>query len=111
MPRSNSTPSIVPNVDDQTVYLVLDNFGDLGRAYCETDVERADLETVISVCLMDSIKTRYGWSGQHRGRLVTRRVRPMLPASCAGAATSRCAMCRSFFRTSWTGTKAGTVTS
>jgi hypothetical protein len=30
------------------VYLVLDDFGRLGRAYRETDVERADLETTIS---------------------------------------------------------------
>jgi hypothetical protein len=42
------TPSIVPNGTDQTVYIVLDDFGKLGRAYPETDPERADLETVIS---------------------------------------------------------------
>ena len=46
--RPSLTPSIVPNGDDQTVYLVLDDFGDLGRAYCETDVERTDLEAVVS---------------------------------------------------------------
>jgi hypothetical protein len=42
------TPSIVPAGFDQTVYLVLDDFGTLGRAWRETDVERADLETIIS---------------------------------------------------------------
>jgi hypothetical protein len=47
MRRSNWTPSIVPNDDDQTVYLVVDDFGRNGRAYRETDVERADLEAVI----------------------------------------------------------------
>jgi len=41
-------PSIVPNGRDQTVYLVLNDFGRLGRAYCETNAERANLETVIS---------------------------------------------------------------
>jgi hypothetical protein len=46
--RRSRTPSIVPNGTDQTVYLVLDDFGRLGRAYRETDVERADLESVIS---------------------------------------------------------------
>jgi hypothetical protein len=31
-----------------TVYLVLDSFGAIGTAYRETDIERADLETVIA---------------------------------------------------------------
>jgi hypothetical protein len=47
MPRG-WTPSIVPSGQDQTAYLVLDDFGRLGRAYRETDEERTDLETVIS---------------------------------------------------------------
>jgi hypothetical protein len=47
MPRTGWTPSIVPNGDDQNVYLVVDDFGPNGRAYRETDVETADLETVI----------------------------------------------------------------
>jgi hypothetical protein len=49
--RGSWTPSIVPNGAygaDQTVYLVLDDFGRLGRAYTETDPECADLESVIS---------------------------------------------------------------
>jgi hypothetical protein len=40
--RRNWTPSIVPNGNDQNVYLVVDDFGRLGRSYRETDVERAD---------------------------------------------------------------------
>ena len=32
MRRSNWTPSIVPNGTDQTVYLVADDFGKIGRA-------------------------------------------------------------------------------
>ena len=47
MRRSNWTPSIVPSGDDQNVYLVVDDFGRLGRAFRETDVEATDLETVI----------------------------------------------------------------
>jgi hypothetical protein len=47
MRRPNWTPSIVPNGADQTVYLVVDDFGRKGRAYREADVEAADLETVI----------------------------------------------------------------
>jgi hypothetical protein len=51
MPRTGWTPSIVPTVPygaDQTVYLVGDNFGRLGTCYRETDIERTDLETVIT---------------------------------------------------------------
>jgi hypothetical protein len=33
--RQSFVPSIVPNGKDQTVYLVLNDFGQLGRAYCE----------------------------------------------------------------------------
>src|SRR5438105_4420428 len=41
-----TTPDVVPSPAD-TVHIVLDNFGALGRAYRETDEEKADLETVI----------------------------------------------------------------
>jgi hypothetical protein len=43
---SSWTPSIVPT-DDQTVYLVLDDFGKQGRAWRESDAA-TDLETVIT---------------------------------------------------------------
>jgi hypothetical protein len=48
MPRTGWTPSILPNGEDQTVYLVVDRFGALGVAYRETDVVRTDLETTIT---------------------------------------------------------------
>jgi len=41
-------PSIVPSSQEQTVYLVLNDFGRYGSAYCETSADRTDLETVIS---------------------------------------------------------------
>jgi hypothetical protein len=41
-------PAFVPNGKDQTVYLVLNDFGQLGRAYCEASEDRSDLETTIS---------------------------------------------------------------
>jgi len=47
MRKSDWTPSIVPNDNDQTVYLVAEDFGRLGRAWRETDYETTDLETVI----------------------------------------------------------------
>jgi len=45
---SNWTPSIVPGGDDQNVYWVVSDFGRLGLAWCETDVEATELETIIS---------------------------------------------------------------
>ena len=50
MRRSNWTPSIVPSTD-QTVYLVADDFARIGRAWRETNLETADLETVIQQML------------------------------------------------------------
>jgi hypothetical protein len=41
-------PSIVPSGDDQTVYLVINNYGKSGAAFAETDVGEADLETTIN---------------------------------------------------------------
>jgi hypothetical protein len=48
MRKSNWTPSIVPKGDDQTVYLVADDFGRIGRSWRESDVDTADFETVIT---------------------------------------------------------------
>ena len=41
------SPSIVPQGESPTIYIVLDDFGANGRAYRETDADRADLEAVI----------------------------------------------------------------
>jgi hypothetical protein len=41
-------PSIVPSGHDQTLYLVVNNFGNLGPAFTETDFGEADLETTIT---------------------------------------------------------------
>jgi hypothetical protein len=71
MRRSGWTPSIVPNGDDQNVYIVVDDFGSRGRAYRETDVEATDLETVIQDLLSGqycnpirvvAFNTMEGWS-------------------------------------------------
>ena len=47
MRNSGWTPSIVPNDDDQTAYIVVDDFGPIGRSFRETGVGRADLEAVV----------------------------------------------------------------
>jgi hypothetical protein len=41
------SPSIIPGID-RDVYLVLDDFGRIGWAWRETDVEDTDYETVIN---------------------------------------------------------------
>lgn len=48
MHRFNWTPSIVPNGHDQTIYLVIDDFGREGLSFHETNLDRTDLESVIT---------------------------------------------------------------
>ena len=48
MLKSNFAPSIVPYGADETIYLVVDNLGPLGSVFRETEIERADSETVIA---------------------------------------------------------------
>jgi hypothetical protein len=69
--RGSWMPSIVPKGDDQNVYLVVDDLGRNGRVYRESDVEAADLETVILDLLSGEYKdparvvafnTFEGWS-------------------------------------------------
>jgi len=40
-------PSIVPSGHDQNFYLVINNYGNFGSPFAETDVSEADLETII----------------------------------------------------------------
>jgi hypothetical protein len=47
MPRTGWSPTTIPYGADQTVYLVIDRFSS-GTVYRETEIERADLETIIS---------------------------------------------------------------
>jgi hypothetical protein len=47
MRKTDWTPSIVPNENDRTVYLVAEDFGKFGRAWTEADYATADLEIVI----------------------------------------------------------------
>jgi hypothetical protein len=48
MSSTGWTPTIVPYGADQTLYLVVDRFGRFGSVYRETEVERTDLETIIT---------------------------------------------------------------
>lgn len=40
-------PSIVPSIDSEDIHLVLNNFGDAGMAYVETDPLHADRTTIV----------------------------------------------------------------
>ena len=48
MRRASWIPSIVPNGHDETVYLVIDDFGRAGLSFHETNLDRTDLESVIA---------------------------------------------------------------
>ena len=54
---------------DVTVYIVLNDFGPLGRAYCETDEDEADEETIVENILTGQ------YSHPHWGGRVQRRRR------------------------------------
>jgi hypothetical protein len=50
------SPSIVPETAERDVYLVLDDFGDLGRAWCET----AEEDTARSILIRHLMEGQYG---------------------------------------------------
>jgi hypothetical protein len=91
MRRSNWTPSIVPNDNDETVYLVADDFRRLGRAWREADYETTDLETVIQDLLTANITTRSASSPSIPPSAGLKTFPKMSPANCAVAAICRCA--------------------
>jgi hypothetical protein len=109
MRKSGWTPSIVPNGDDQNVYIVVDDFGRNGRAYRETDVERADLEAVI----MDMLEGQY----QNPVRVVgfttaekwSEDVSGDVAMSCAAAAIYSFGTFRFIWKISSNGTKDDTM--
>ena len=50
------SPSIVPETSERDTYLVLDDFGDLGRAWCET----AETDTERSVLIRHLMEGQFG---------------------------------------------------
>jgi hypothetical protein len=47
MPTTSWSPGTVPYGADETVYLVIDSFGTTGTVYRETEIEKADVETIV----------------------------------------------------------------
>jgi hypothetical protein len=102
MPRTGRTPSIVPegDGDDQNVYIVVDDFGRNGRAYRETDIETADLETVILGLLEGEYNNPIASLPSTPPKAGRRTHRRTSPKSCAAAATCKCGTYHRAFRTS-----------
>jgi hypothetical protein len=95
MPRTGWTPSIVPGGADQTVYLVVDNFGALGTAYRETDVEQTDLQTVITDLISGQNTTiRFASSASTLPSVGRRMSQGMSPSKFKAAAISTVTMFR-----------------
>jgi hypothetical protein len=66
-----ASPSIAPDGPDQDIYLVLDDFGRIGRAWRETDEDGADRATLVRDLLAGeynnpvrivAFNTSEGWS-------------------------------------------------
>src|ERR1700676_4292527 len=65
------SPSIVPHGADRDTYVVLNDFGRLGRAWCEADEQGTDRKTLIRRLMEDqyshpgrivAFNTAEGWS-------------------------------------------------
>ena len=51
MPGTSWSPGKVPYGADETVHLVIDSFGTNGTVYRETEIEKADVETIVGALL------------------------------------------------------------
>src|SRR5947209_19991885 len=85
-----ASPPLVPEGFDVDVYVVLEDFGQLGRAYRETDEERADRETLIRDLLTGqydhpvrivAFNTAQGWSRDVSAE-IAREIRDRASAKC-----------------------------
>ena len=84
-------PSIVPNDNDETVYLVADDFGRLGRAWREADYETTDLETVIQDLLTGQYANPIRVVAFNTAERWSEDVSEDVANECAVAAICRCA--------------------
>ncbi len=86
MPSTGWTPTTVPYGADQTVYLVVDRFGRLGSVYRETEVERTDLETVITDLMSgqfnDPVRVVAFNTLEHRSEDVSKQIADEIQTPC-----------------------------
>jgi len=88
------TPSIVPADEDETVYLVADDVGKLGRAWREADYEATDLETVIQDLLTGHYHNPVRVVAFNTAERWSEDVSEDAPASCDAAAIWSCGISR-----------------
>jgi hypothetical protein len=89
---------IIANDDDQNVYLVVDDFGRNGRAWRETDVESADLETVVLDMLEGQYKSPVRVVASTPPKNGRKTFRPMSLRKSASTAICSCETFRSSCR-------------
>ena len=53
-----TSPSIAPHGPEQDTYLVLDDFGRIGRAWRATDEDATDRKTLMTVDIADELRRR-----------------------------------------------------
>src|SRR5256885_2350247 len=95
MTERSSTPSIVPEASE-TVYLVLEDFGRLGRSWVETDEKKADLETSLHSlntgcslgCFGSTFRTRGGPMSRTAGKSTDLRTAMTCVSACRVAQNS-----------------------
>lgn len=104
MRQAKWSPSLVPT-DDQSVYLILDDFGRHGRCWREADVEKADLETVITDLWMASTTTLSRSSASTRPKPGRATCQKTSPRKSRGDAVSMEMKSRLACRTSWSDTR------
>ena len=97
MPRS---PSIVPDDTNRDVYLVLDDFGRLGRAWSETDEAGTSRATLVRNLLDGHMKIRSGSSPSTPSK-AGRVTRPWISQTKCADATLSTTRYRNRFSSSW----------
>ena len=100
-----SSPSIIPGID-RDVYLVLDDFGRIGWAWRETDVEDTDYETVINDLLEGQFANPVRVIGFNTAEGWSKDVSEDVRGSCDNAAALRTESCPISWSGSWSGTPA-----
>jgi hypothetical protein len=83
MPRTGSK---IPYGADQTVYLVVDRQGRRGGVYCEIEIERADVETIVTDLLAgqfhDPVRVTAYNTLEHWSRDISRDIAAEIQTRC-----------------------------
>ena len=87
MPRSEpGTGWKVPYGADQTIYLVVDRQGRQGSVYCEVEIERTDVETIVADLLAgrfyDPVRVTAYNTLEHWSRDISRDIATEIQTRC-----------------------------